>query len=100
MSVVRFKFLCNILISGKIIKEMPGSVAGGTTYRNKSFLFNNPFLRVIDVGFMFTKNWVGFSRVILQIFQPLIHAWKPQYNVGFLLTLAVQTTGVAALRNN
>jgi hypothetical protein len=27
---IRFKFLCNILISGKIIKEMPGSVASGT----------------------------------------------------------------------
>jgi len=32
VSVVRFKFLCNILISGKIIKEMPGSVASGTPY--------------------------------------------------------------------
>jgi len=30
MSVVRFKFRCNILISGKIIKEMPGSVASWT----------------------------------------------------------------------
>jgi len=30
MSVVRFIFHCNILISGKIIKEMPGSVAIGT----------------------------------------------------------------------
>ena len=30
VSVVRFKFRCNILISGKIIKEMPGSVANGT----------------------------------------------------------------------
>jgi len=30
--VVRFKFRCNILISGKIIKEMPGSVASGTLY--------------------------------------------------------------------
>jgi len=30
VSVVRFKFCCNILISGKIIKEMPGSVASGT----------------------------------------------------------------------
>ena len=28
--VVRFKFRCSILISGKIIKEMPGSVASGT----------------------------------------------------------------------
>jgi len=27
---VRLKFRCNILISGKIIKEMPGSVASGT----------------------------------------------------------------------
>ena len=32
VSVVRFKFRCNILISGKIIKEMPGSVASGTPY--------------------------------------------------------------------
>ena len=30
VSVVRFKFRCDILISGKIIKEMPGSVASGT----------------------------------------------------------------------
>ena len=30
VSVVRFKIRCNILISGKIIKEMPGSVASGT----------------------------------------------------------------------
>jgi len=27
---IRFKFRCNILISGKIIKEIPGSVASGT----------------------------------------------------------------------
>jgi len=26
------KFRCNILISGKIIKEMPGSVASGTPF--------------------------------------------------------------------
>ena len=30
VSVVRLKFRCNVLISGKIIKEMPGSVASGT----------------------------------------------------------------------
>ena len=30
MRKARFKFRCNILISGKIIKEMPGSVASGT----------------------------------------------------------------------
>ena len=28
--VVLVEFRCNILISGKIIKEMPGSVASGT----------------------------------------------------------------------
>ena len=32
VSVVRFKFRCNILISGKIFKEMPVSVASGTLY--------------------------------------------------------------------
>ena len=30
MSVVCVKFHCNVLISGKIIKEMTGSVASGT----------------------------------------------------------------------
>jgi hypothetical protein len=30
MTQVRIKFRCNILISGKIIKEMPGLVASGT----------------------------------------------------------------------
>ena len=30
VSVVRFKFRCKILISGKIIKEIPVSVASGT----------------------------------------------------------------------
>jgi len=30
VSVVRFKFCCNILISGKIIKEMPSSEASVT----------------------------------------------------------------------
>jgi len=30
MRQVRFTFRCNIFISGKIIKEMPGSVASGT----------------------------------------------------------------------
>jgi len=33
VSVVRFKFRCNILINGKIIKEMPGSVADRTPCR-------------------------------------------------------------------
>jgi len=32
VSVVRFKFRCNILISGKIIKEIPVSVASGTPF--------------------------------------------------------------------
>jgi hypothetical protein len=31
MRSVRFKFCCNIVISGKIIKEMPGLVASGTS---------------------------------------------------------------------
>ena len=32
MRQVRFKFRCNILITGKIIKEVPDSVASGTQY--------------------------------------------------------------------
>jgi hypothetical protein len=30
MRLVRFNFRCNILISGKIIKELPGLVGSGT----------------------------------------------------------------------
>ena len=38
--------------------------------------------------------------MIVHIFQPLIHAWKPQYNVDSLLTLAVQPTDVEVIRDN
>ena len=42
MSVVSFKFHCNDLIRGKIIKEMPGSVAIGTLclYHNVTKIVN------------------------------------------------------------
>ena len=40
VSVVHFKFRFNILISGKIIKEMPGSVASGTPCRKDTSEFN------------------------------------------------------------
>jgi len=39
MRYVRFKFRCNILISGKIIKEMPGSIASGTPCIISNFEF-------------------------------------------------------------
>ena len=39
MRQIRFKFRCNILISGKIIEEMPGSVASGTLCINFQYLF-------------------------------------------------------------
>ena len=44
VSVVRFKFRCNILISGKIITEMPGSVASWThciMHENKKYVSQN-----------------------------------------------------------
>jgi len=37
VSVVRLKFRCNILIIGKFIKEMPGSVTSGTSFINFQF---------------------------------------------------------------
>jgi len=40
MSTVRFKFRCNILIRGNMIKEMLGSVASGTS--------GTPYIYVID----------------------------------------------------
>jgi hypothetical protein len=50
MRQVRFKFRCNILISGKIIKEMPGSVASGTPcITNHKELFST-LIRVPDSG--------------------------------------------------
>jgi len=41
VSVVRFKFRCNILVSGKIIKEMPALVASGTRCIIKGMIFEN-----------------------------------------------------------
>jgi hypothetical protein len=32
VSVVRAQLLCNILISGKVIKELPGLVSSGSAY--------------------------------------------------------------------
>jgi hypothetical protein len=50
VSVVRFKFRCNILISGKIIKEMPGSVASGTPiFQYSSLLDVSRFRHLIYV---------------------------------------------------
>ena len=46
VSVVRFKFHCYILISDKIIKEMPGSVASGTPYT-----FSTPHYWALNVNF-------------------------------------------------
>jgi hypothetical protein len=47
---VRFKFRRNILISGKIIKEMPGSVASGTLYTISLHFLS------CSVHFMYSKN--------------------------------------------
>ena len=51
VSVVRFKFRCNILIGGKIIKEMPGSVESGT-----SFIYNYCFTVPTYVQFIHFKT--------------------------------------------
>ena len=49
MSVVRFKFRCNILISGKIIKEMPGSLAIGTQCSRKGTCLSQLLTRRTEV---------------------------------------------------
>jgi hypothetical protein len=47
VSVVCFKFRCNILISGKIIKEMPGSVASGTHCITDTFRLEKDKVRLL-----------------------------------------------------
>ena len=42
MSYVRYKFRCNIPISAKIIKEMPGSVGSGTPCTNLTLYICHP----------------------------------------------------------
>jgi len=49
VSLVRFKIRCNILISGKIIKEMSGSVASGTRcmkFAVTCWIVSNPRMQV------------------------------------------------------
>ena len=43
-NVLLFKFRCNIFIGVKIIKEMPGSVASGTSCRSLDLQQNDRFL--------------------------------------------------------
>ena len=59
-NVLLFKFLCNIFIGVRIIKEMPGSVASGTLYINPSWVNNktskahiNGILRSVRVVMFF-----------------------------------------------
>jgi hypothetical protein len=48
VSVDRFKFRCNIHISGKIIKEMPGSVASGTPYIYIYIISENTLVQLLN----------------------------------------------------
>ena len=59
VSVVRFKFLCNILISGNIIKEMPGSVASGT---------HSTKVVICPILFYFFEYPVNHSYLLLYIY--------------------------------
>jgi hypothetical protein len=65
VSVVRFKFHCNILISGKIIKEKPGSVASGT-----------PCTILPEYGFFFTWietcGFMNFKSIDIRSLLPLM----------------------------
>ena len=60
MRQVTFKFRCNLLISGKIIKEMPSSVASGThcitrSKRHKNFgVYSTPTLVTPMFEFLYT----------------------------------------------
>jgi len=64
VSVVIFKFLCNILISGKIIKEIPGSVASETSY-----------------------IWLTCPRVYSKVLRPLFEIYFPGWRICGLSVL-------------
>jgi len=64
MTKVRFKFRCNTLISGKIIKEMLGSVASGTPCRRccvAAEVRNASVLRKQSLVSQLEFLFVGFS---------------------------------------
>ena len=60
VSVVRFKFRCNILVIGKIIKEMPGSVASGT----QCMFRGNPWQKLLPSG---TELFICRTAYLLRI---------------------------------
>ena len=59
VSVVRFKFRCNILISGKIIKGMPGSVASGTPC---IYIYIYTYTHTWAAGLSRYSNWLRDGR--------------------------------------
>ena len=68
VSVVRFKFRCNILITGKIIKEMSGSVASGT-HCIKDFLAKNNVTTLERAPYspdLYPADFHSFPLVMLQ----------------------------------
>jgi len=64
MRSVRLKFSCNFPISGKIIKEMPGSVASGTLCIY-SFWYNAPTL--LPTGALYQKLYKQLKKVLLRM---------------------------------
>jgi len=66
VSVVRFKFRCNILISGKIIKEMPGfGSEWETLYKSNMELKLHDILYPDICGndIIFGLKWIGRSSI-------------------------------------
>ena len=71
VSVVHFKFRCNILISGKIIKEMPGSVASGTPCISGKIYTDNQHI-LFWMPFFFSSSFENRAvyKVMLNTVQP------------------------------
>jgi len=88
VSVVRFIFRCNILISGKIIKEIPGSVASGTHYIcQKCCVLANS----CDLCFYYSfRLYLIFILAFYEVCIPANHDWRTIFvRLPYLRNLAL-----------
>jgi hypothetical protein len=78
VSVVRFKFRCNILISCKIVKEMPCSVVSGTN----CIKFYTPTGRL-------RLSWITFKDSVHTAQRTLSISYKTSHLMVYTLIIAV-----------
>ena len=73
MNVLLFKFRSNIFIGVRIIKEMPGSVASGTTCTKQTYNTVFYVLLTVSLGIIFVNNQLDAQFFFMYVYFYYLH---------------------------